>query len=73
MQYITILKLAAVHHICDIRKKSKEHMLQLMRNNCNVDDDTILNYLSLPLEEKKKLFKEIISLLDVMLNLEYIN
>jgi hypothetical protein len=59
MKYITKLKLAAVHQLCDAEDKSTEYMLQLMQDICNVDLDCCLLYVKLPEEEKNRLFKEV--------------
>jgi hypothetical protein len=72
MQHITKLKLASVHQICDVNDKSTEFTLQLMQDTCNVSNDTILNYMSIPKEDKLKLFKEINSLTKVVAQLESI-
>jgi hypothetical protein len=59
MKYITKLKLAAVHQLCDAEDKSTEYMLQLMQDTCNVDLDCCLLYVKLLEEEKNRLFKEV--------------
>lgn len=59
MQYITKLKLAAVHQLCDAQDKSTEYMLQYMQDTCKVTVETILTYLKFSEKEKQKLFKEV--------------
>ena len=68
MQYITKLKLAAVQQLCDAEDKSTEYMLQLMQDVCNVSLDTVLNYLEH--EDKPKLYKDLNSLTEVIVQLE---
>lgn len=72
MQYITKLKLAAVHQLCDAEDKSTEYMLQLMQDVCEVDLDTCINYLSLKEKERDKLFKEVMAFCKVFDNLDNI-
>lgn len=59
MQYITKLKLAAIHQLCDAEDKSTEYMYQLMQDKCKVDLDCINSYFMLSKEEHEKLFSEI--------------
>lgn len=59
MRYITKLKLAAVHQLCDAEDKSTEFMFALMQDMCKVDLDCVMSYMSLPPEEHAKLFKEV--------------
>ena len=61
MQYITKLKLAAVHQICDAEDKSTEFMIQYMQDVCKVQHDTVMNYLLLDETEHAKLFKDVMS------------
>ena len=68
MQYITKLKLAAVHQLCDAEDKSTEYMLQLMQDTCKVDLDTCISYFNLT-DEHSKLFKDLNGLTDVMIAL----
>ena len=68
MQYITKLKLAHVHLLCDEQDKSTEFMIQYMQDTCNVDHDCVMNYLSLPNKEIKKLRKELNSLVDFLIS-----
>ena len=68
MQYITKLKLAAVQQLCDTEDKSTEYMLQLMQDVCKVSLDTVLNYLEH--EDKPKLYKDLNSLTEVIVQLE---
>lgn len=66
MQYITQLKLATVHQMCDAEDKSTEFMIQFMMDSVGVSHDTVINYLSLTQEKKINLFKDLNSLLDVV-------
>ncbi len=66
MKYITKLKLAAVHQLCDHEDKSTEYMYQLMQDTCKVDIDTVNNYMIN--ENHSKLFKELNELIDVFVN-----
>ena len=66
MKYITKLKLAAVHQLCDTDDKSTEYMLQLMQDSCNVNLDTCMNYMGLDSKEKSQLWKDVNSFLDVI-------
>jgi hypothetical protein len=59
MKYITKLKLAAVHQLCDADDRSTEFMIQYMQDVCKVSHDTVESYLLLPHKEHKKLFKEV--------------
>jgi hypothetical protein len=69
MKHITKLKLAAVHQICDVVDKSTEFMIQYMQDTCKVDYDTVINYLSLSDDEHSKLFKELNSLNELIINI----
>ncbi len=60
MQYITKLKLAAVHQLCDAEDKSTEFTIAIMMDLCKVDMDCVVSYLSLPQSEHQKLWKEVI-------------
>ena len=66
MQHITLLKLAAIHQGCDGADKSTEYMLQLMQDLAKVDLDTCIKYMEHP--NKDKLFAEVNSLFDIMVN-----
>jgi hypothetical protein len=67
MQYITKLKLAAIHQLCDVENKSTEYMYQLMQDTAKVDSDTINNYMIN--ENHDKLFNELNSLTELMIQL----
>jgi len=67
MQYITKLKLAAVHQLCDAEDKSTEYMYQLMQDTIKVDIDTVNNYMVN--ENHSKLFKELNELTNLMIQL----
>lgn len=73
MQYITKLKLAAVHQMCDAKDKSTEYMLQFMQDSCKVDHDTVIEYIKLSEEEHKKLFIQVIDFLEVINQTDNIN
>ncbi len=64
MQYITKLKLAAVHQLCDVENRSTEYMIQYMQDICKVDFDCVISYLSL-IKEHEKLRKELTEFLEV--------
>ena len=70
MKYITKLKLAAVHQLCDAEDKSTEYMLQVMQDTCKVGLDTCIQYMELDPIEHSKLFKELNQLVKVVINLE---
>ena len=67
MLYITKLKLAAVHKMCDVEDKSTEYMYQLMQDVCNVDLDTVNSYMIN--EDHNKLFIQLEELINVMITL----
>jgi hypothetical protein len=66
VKYITKLKLAAVHQLCDEEDRSAAYMLQLMQDTCKVNLDACLSYIELPDKEKLQLWKEVNSFLDVV-------
>ena len=70
MKYITKLKLAAAHQLCDVEDKSTEYMLQLMQDTCKVDLDTCVKYMELDPIEHSKLFKELNQLTKVIIDIE---
>jgi hypothetical protein len=67
MQYITKLKIAAVHQLCDGEDISTEQMYQLMQDMCKVDIDNVNNYMLN--ENHSKLFKELNDLTELMIQL----
>ncbi len=67
MKYITKLKLAAVHQLCDADDKSTEYMYALMQDTVKVDLDTVNNYMFLSNKEHLRLFKEVNSITDLMI------
>jgi ABC-type transporter MlaC component len=71
MKYITKLKLAAIHQLCDAEDISTERMYQLMQDTVKVDIDVINNYLTN--ENHSKLFKELNQLLDIVIQFGYEN
>lgn len=64
MKYITKLKLAAVHQLCDVEDKSTEYMIQYMQDAVKVNHDCVMNYLMLPEKEKINLIKDVNDFLD---------
>jgi hypothetical protein len=68
MKYITKLKLAAVHQLCELSDKSTENMIQLMQDSCKVGLDTCINYLTLGSEKHQELFEEVNSFTEVIEN-----
>ena len=69
MKYITKLKLAAVHQLCDVEDKSTEYMLQLMQDVCNIDLDCCIKYLEIDEGQQGRLFRELNELTEVMIKL----
>lgn len=59
MLYITKLKLAAVHQLCNHENKSTEYMLEFMQDTCKVNLDCVIAYMKLSDEEHQRLFKEV--------------
>lgn len=70
MQYITKLKLAAVHQLCDVEDRSTEYTLYKMKKMCKVGLDTCMSYMQLGQHEHCKLFHELNGLTEVMVNIE---
>ena len=69
MKYITKLKLAAVHQLCEAQDKSTEYTIQYMQDVCKVDLDTVIIYFGLCSGEKAKLFKEVNALVKILVTL----
>jgi hypothetical protein len=69
MKYITKLKLAAVHQLCDAEDKSTEYMLQFMQDTCDVDLDCCISYMNLSENEHSELFKEVLMINEVFIKL----
>lgn len=69
MKYITKLKLAAVHQLCDKEDKSTEYMLQFMQDTCKVELDTVMNYMKLGEKEHQQLFRELNNFLELFIQL----
>jgi hypothetical protein len=69
MQYVTKLKLAAVHQLCMVQGKSTEYMLQLMQDTCAVNLSTCVSYMRFH-SEHKALFNQVNQLTAVMSKLE---
>jgi hypothetical protein len=67
MKYITRLKLAAIHQLCDAEEKSTEYILKLMQSKCNVDLNCCIKYMELGTNEHTKLFSEVNDLLVLFL------
>lgn len=59
MRYITKLKLAAIHQLCNAEDRSTEYMYQFMQDICKVNLDAVNAYMMFSDEEHKKLFKEV--------------
>jgi hypothetical protein len=59
MKYITKLKLAAMHQLCDAEDRSTEFMIQYLQDMCKVSFDTVMNYLQLPQHELNTLRREV--------------
>ena len=57
MRYITKLKLAAVHQLCEAQDKSTEYTIQYMQDVCKVDLDTVIIYFGLCSGEKPNYLK----------------
>lgn len=70
MQYITKLKLAAVHQICDVEEKSTEFMLQFMQDSCKVSHDIVIAYMALDEKQHSQLFRDVNSFSQVMVQIE---
>jgi len=69
MKYITKLKLAAVHQLCDKEDKSTEYMLQFMQDTCKVELDTVMNYMKLGEKQHQQLFRELNNFLELFIQL----
>jgi len=69
MKYITKLKLAAVHQLCDAEDKSTEYMLELMQDTCDVDLDCCISYMNLSENEHNELFNEVLMINEVFIKL----
>ena len=70
MKYITKLKLAAVHQLCDAEDKSTEYMLQIMQDTCDVDLNCCISYMNLSENEHSELFKEVLMITEVLIRLD---
>ena len=70
MKYITKLKLAAVHQLCDAEDKSTEYMLQFMQDTCDVDLDCCISYMNLSENEHSELFNEVLMINEVFIRLD---
>jgi hypothetical protein len=71
MKYITKLKLAAMHQLCDVEDRSTEFMIQYLQDTCKVDLDTVMEYLCLPQGEKNTLRREVNGFMEMFENIEY--
>ncbi len=65
MKFITKLKLAAIHQLCDAEDKSTEFMIEYMMDVCEVDHDYVMKYLKLPESEKRSLFRIVNNFLEM--------
>ena len=70
MKYITKLKLAAVHQLCDAEDKSTEYMLNIMQDTCDVDLNCCISYMNLSENEHSELFKEVLMITEVFIRLD---
>lgn len=70
MKYITKLKLAAVHQLCDVEDRSTEYTLQVMQDIVKVNLDTVLNYMQLSEKVHADLFREVNEFNEVLINSE---
>lgn len=70
MKYITKLKLAVVHQLCDVEDRSTEYTLQVMQDIVKVNLDTVLNYMQLGEKVHADLFREVNQLNEVLINSE---
>lgn len=70
MKYITKLKLAAIHQLCDAEDKSTEYMIQFMQDTCKVDFNTVIEYLSLEDKEINRLIKNVNDFVNVFTIIE---
>ena len=70
MKYITKLKLAAVHQLCDAEDKSTEYMLHIMQDTCDVDLNCCISYMNLSENEHSELFKEVLMITEVFIRLD---
>lgn len=70
MQYITKLKLSAIHQLCDAEDRSTEFMIQYMQDICKVSHDTVMDYFALPQKERNKLRKDVNSFTEMMASFE---
>lgn len=70
MKYITKLKLAAVHQLCDVEDRSTEYTLQVMQDIVKVNLDTVLNYMQLSEKVHADLFREVNEFNGVLINAE---
>jgi hypothetical protein len=71
MKYITKLKLAAMHQLCDAEDKSTEFMIQYLQDMCKVSHDTVINYLMLPQHELNTLRREVNGFMEMFEPFEY--
>jgi uncharacterized protein YeeX (DUF496 family) len=72
MQYITKLKLAAMHQLCDAEDRSTEYTIQFLQNMCKVSHDTVMDYLMLSNSELTKLRKDVNSFVKMFADAEEI-
>lgn len=70
MKYITKLKLAAIHLVCDEEDRSTEYMIQYMQDMCKVDHDCVMNYLAISEDDKDILFAELLDFYSMFENKE---
>lgn len=70
MKYITKLKLAAVHQLCDVEDRSTEYMIQIMQDIVKVNHDAVIAYLSLSENEIDELRRGINEVIHVAIQAE---
>lgn len=70
MKYITKLKLAAVHQLCDVEDRSTEYTLQAMQDIVKVELTTVINYMQLGEEAHSILFREVNDFAQVLIDAE---
>jgi len=72
MTYLTKLKLASIHQVCDAQDKSTEFMIQYMQDTCKLPLECVMAYMELSTEKKQQLFKDLNGLVEIMIQFEQI-
>jgi hypothetical protein len=70
MKYITKLKLAAIHQLCDAQELSTEFMYKIMMDFCKVDIDCVNTYMMLT--NHVELFEEVNGFVSLLIRLDSI-